>query len=942
MATLHDRIVKSLHQFFLILLLVSSGSCTIDEDGSHSSRVGQTISDSNATPLSSETFIDYFHGKSNPKESSDKASVSRNTNPMLKSCDDYTSMPLHIPHVDINCKTLVNCSCGNDRVYGQVVDCSKRNITEIPQFPKETSVLLLSRNQIKSIKDGAFKNLKYLKYLDMSQNELQNLTNGSFHGLEGLCVLKLTGNQIKYTNVTIPESTFRDLNNLIYLEFQQNLDEQFPEEMYPSIALSALTELQFLHIDGLNNRPFQVEFQNLSKLSNLSLIGEPYRRCKMKTIEKDMFVNFPFLKSLTVVNCYTTRVENGSFAELHWLNSLDLSYNTELTFASLPNITFALRGRTMYLLNLTKIHKTFGDCTNLKANDLQYMTKMTIKNFIIDSNRLSVMKRDAVDNIPKLTGTLSVKDNLLLIDVYIISLLTHHNLTNLSSLILADQTHNHNLSELWPLYNQDFNKKSNQNTERLVETTVLKPSGKRRIMKRWSEQNCSTCINNFSIPYPVPQNLQHLDMSNMKARYPLQRICVCEPNSLRSLDVHRNIFYSIEGSILGLTKLEWVDFSWNFCEYISPNVLHELPGLKFLNLSYNYLGSSFKLDRHGDIFSQQSRLRTLDLTENRIRAFNSGFFSGLINLEKLILRDNFLAQFEVNLQTMKKLNHINLRHNLLFQFSDYILHEFEHLAVNNLTIDLYKNNLSCSCKHLNLLKWMSNSKINFQNLKDYSCIDENGESRNMSSPHELYAELFEYCKSYTLLIFISSAIFVLALTVITVCIVYRYRWNLRYIYYSGKMRMKGYIPIKDDGSDFDHDVFVSFANEDNSFVRDFAIPELEEKRHLRLLLHDRDFRPGEFVHDNIVKAICTSKKTLIVMSDAFLQSVWCRFEMHMARMEAIKTERNVLTVVLLKDVPTAGLPLEIVDIIRQKTYLEFPHEDAHREQFWDRLFEALK
>jgi hypothetical protein len=428
----------------------------------------------------------------------------------------------------------------------------------------------------------------------------------------------------------------------------------------------------------------------------------------------------------------------------------------------------------------------------------------------------------------------------------------------------------------------------------------------------------------------------------MKARYPLQRICACEPNSLRSLDVHRNIFYRIEGSILGLTKLEWVDFSWNFCEYISPNVLHKLPGLEFLNLSYNYLGSSFKFDRNGNIFSQQSRLRTLDLTENRIRAFNSGFFSGLVNLEKLILRDNFLAQFEVNLQTMKKLNHINLRHNLLFQFSDYILHEFEHLAVNNLTIDLYKNNLSCSCKHLNLLKWMSNSKINFQNLKDYSCIDENGESRNMSSPRELYAELFEYCKSYTLLVFISSAVFVLALTVITVCILYRYRWNLRYIYYSGKMRMKGYIPIKDDGSDFDHDVFVSFANEDNSFVRDFAIPELEEKRHLRLLLHDRDFRPGEFVHDNIVKAICTSKKTLIVMSDAFLQSVWCRFEMHMARMEAIKTERNVLTVVLLKDVPTAGLPLEIVDIIRQKTYLEFPHEDAHREQFWDRLFEALK
>jgi hypothetical protein len=138
------------------------------------------------------------------------------------------------------------------------------------------------------------------------------------------------------------------------------------------------------------------------------------------------------------------------------------------------------------------------------------------------------------------------------------------------------------------------------------------------------------------------------------------------------------------------------------------------------------------------------------------------------------------------------------------------------------------------------------------------------------------------------------------------------------------------------------DAFVSYASENARFVKNDLVPQLEDRRRLQLLVHDRDFRAGEFVNDNIMQAIASSRKTLILMSKDFLKSEWCIFEMNMARMESIKTGRNVVCLVKLEDFPVEGLPLEILDIIRQQTYIERPENDDHMDMFWDRVQNALK
>jgi hypothetical protein len=155
-----------------------------------------------------------------------------------------------------------------------------------------------------------------------------------------------------------------------------------------------------------------------------------------------------------------------------------------------------------------------------------------------------------------------------------------------------------------------------------------------------------------------------------------------------------------------------------------------------------------------------------------------------------------------------------------------------------------------------------------------------------------------------------------------------------------KFRLIGqYQPLED--REYEKDVFVSYANEDREFVCEYVVTELENKGNLSLLVHDRDFRVGEFVVDNIVRAITSSRRTLVVLTRAYIQSKWCMYELNMARMEAADTGRNVLCVILKEDVPTKYLPIEVIDIIKKKTYLEFPEENIHMDAFWERLRATL-
>jgi len=86
-------------------------------------------------------------------------------------------------------------------------------------------------------------------------------------------------------------------------------------------------------------------------------------------------------------------------------------------------------------------------------------------------------------------------------------------------------------------------------------------------------------------------------------------------------------------------------------------------------------------------------------------------------------------------------------------------------------------------------------------------------------------------------------------------------------------------------------VFLAYCSNDSEFVLQSLYPKLEEKLRALLkkhdanklvIINDKHFLPGMPISDIICKAIEQSYVTVAVISDQFVDSVWCDFEVKTA------------------------------------------------------------
>ena len=120
------------------------------------------------------------------------------------------------------------------------------------------------------------------------------------------------------------------------------------------------------------------------------------------------------------------------------------------------------------------------------------------------------------------------------------------------------------------------------------------------------------------------------------------------------------------------------------------------------------------------------------------------------------------------------------------------------------------------------------------------------------------------------------------------------------------------------------DAFVIFHfDSNNSFVVNHLIPELEEKRKFRLCIHSRNFTPGYDITKNIAEAIESSNSAIIVMSQGFVDSIWCKEEFTYCYIENMKDAAFNLFVIMMQPVETlVKISNYMKTFIANKTYLD--------------------
>lgn len=135
-----------------------------------------------------------------------------------------------------------------------------------------------------------------------------------------------------------------------------------------------------------------------------------------------------------------------------------------------------------------------------------------------------------------------------------------------------------------------------------------------------------------------------------------------------------------------------------------------------------------------------------------------------------------------------------------------------------------------------------------------------------------------------------------------------------------------------------YDVFICFSHKDDDFVRDQLLPELENgPEKYKVCIHYRDWIAGEFIATQIADSVQNSRRTLIVLSRNFLDSVWGKMEFRIAHKQSMAEGRARVIVLVYGDVDLKqDLDEELKAYIKTNTYIKW--DDPW---FWNRLKYAL-
>lgn len=810
---------------------------------------------------------------------------------------------------------------------GYAVTCICAELKTIPTtFPllhnqsltPPTRVLNLGFNQLTRLDNYAFLNKTNLNtsdlmWLFLDNNQIYFIDTYAFSELRSLVYLNLSLNFLTWPG-SYANELFRPLVNLDTLNLNGNTFQNFSglgKEL--SVLNSSLTQL---FLDANESCRFGKGFELLTKLSNVSLSSPASKKCNLKQITNKTFAYIPQVKMLWIRSCHINHIDTEAFAKFVNLELLDLSYNEDLHFEGMNMALAGLRNSSLKILNVNHIYSFLEAGITLQPEQLKNLKTLTkLETLHMDLNKIEVMNWTVLDQdyFPPTLKDLTLSGNRLTAGVYLNYLSC---LKNVAFIDISRQHLNYD-----PYFWQHY-------TPGVANAQLTK-------------DNCSI---------KLPPSTHTLLWSRSFLYMDFQEVNICHASNLKHLDLSFNLIYSWKGPVTGVENVKYMDLSDNTCNYVTPYFFDGFPSLTFLNISNNNLGSVFSSvnETAAVVLKSLLRLEILDMSYNRITSLHDKTFFNMTNLEGLNISDNMLSEWSVDLSTSRCLNYINLSGNKIKTLSPTTRDYLDSLTSEkcnegkNVTVDLSQNSVMCTCDDLPFLKWVNITKVIVEMRKTDECRV-NGKQIVIETEaefHELLNVLVANCADRTWITYTiagGSTIVGVCITCLVFFFVYKYRWKLRYIYYSRHKRFRH--------SGFEHlfanDAMISYAKSKALFVKDSLLPALEEKG-LTLWVADKHARAGVSIAENIVHAIYTSKKTVLLVDQEYTKDSWCDYEMNMALVESIESKRKLIIVVLLENINMERLPISILRFLRSERSLEYPEDIQNLETFWTNLADEIE
>ncbi|UYV71610.1 Tl [Cordylochernes scorpioides] len=787
--------------------------------------------------------------------------------------------------------------------------------------------LQLGTNQIDTIEEKAFTGNSLLKQLHLYQNQIANLSEQVFSSLPALELLDLTSNLLE----TLPANIFSENGMLESLSLKGN-------------------NLKIILPATLNHN-IRLKFLDLSRNSLLGFLPESL----LETQEQ--------LESLVMEDCKISELPSRLLHSCRSLQDLNLRYN-KLT--SLPPDLLEANSK------LKKVDLSFNQLGDLPGE--MFKGKKSLTELLLAKNNLASLPRHIFDHTINLES-LNLASNRL-------SFIPESLFLNLHQLKLLELQENQ-ISAFGSKY---ICFSSNLMTVNL--TSNLLPTidnlnwsiflSLKRVEVEWN------ALTEVAIPMMMSQTRFYLRNNNITrvniSDLSLQEFLTgpSDPSSSRDPLKYSSSFYLRNNPLNCDCKLYNL-YAYRKAEGKNPTTTI-FPDFDALTCSspsdkvgrlLTQLGSQEFLCPLVDScpFACVCSLRAFDkaiLVDCRDLQLSQGPVIAPYNVSILDLRGNQIDDLEfLNSPIWKNLTHLYLDNNSISVLSEWKLlpeklevlslsrnslgfvpDSFLELLSGQSSLHLYfgSNPWNCTCALRPFKVWITEHHKRVEDLENVYCFDP--VVQNGTEVWNLVAQLTDndicpvaYSSHIMLIIALSISLFLIAFLLFVISVLYYRNRNLviAYIFIHFNNVFLCFFKETDLDEDKVYDAFVSYSSTETEMALEL-ISELEEKPpYFKLCVHERDWLPGHMISWNIANSVQNSRKTILVLSRAFLESMWFQVEFRTAYYQMLEDRIDRLIVIIKGDLPPKeNLDHDLQFLLSTKTYLVYGEK-----WFWEKLRYAM-
>ncbi|XP_009891604.1 PREDICTED: toll-like receptor 2 type-2, partial [Charadrius vociferus] len=705
--------------------------------------------------------------------------------------------------------------------------------------------------------------------LNLSHNRIKHIRSQDLQQTVNLRVLLLQSNNIS----SIDEDSFRSLGKLELLDLSNNSLAHVSPAWF-----GHLFSLQHLHLQGNAYRDLG-ESSPFSSLRNLSSLHLGNRR--FSTIRRGNFEGIELLDKLWIDGGNLRQYEPGSFKSIKKVNHMIVDIRSINVFSAIVRDLL----HSVTWLELRKIPFSIpAEMQLLRVLSLSFAQKISLKEALLTDATVPEIV-SILEDMPKLVEVEMIDCRLMGTGQWQIQ-------------IQANQSQTLRVLTIEKLSIEEF----------YLFTDLQAVEGLLSLLTKVTVRNTKV----FLVPCSLSRrllSLEYLDLSaNLLGDQSLEH-SACQGGwpSLQALNLSQNSLSDLEmtgKSLSRLRQLILLDISQNNFGEI-PDVCEWPKHLKYLNLSSTQIP---KLTTCIPL-----TLEVLDVSANNLKEFG---------LQLPFLKELYLAKNQLKTlpgaAPIPNLVAMSIRRNKLNSFSREEFEAFKKMEL----LDASDNNFICSCEFVSFIQHQAGMAQVLVGWPDKYICDSPLAVRG-TQVGAVHPSLME-CHRSLVVSLICVLVFLVILVLVAVGYKYHVVWYLRMTWAWLQAKRK---PKRAPAKDICYDAFVSYSENDSDWVENIMVRELEQAcPPFRLCLHKRDFVPGKWIVDNIIDSIEKSHKTLFVLSEHFVQSEWCKYELDFSHFRLFDENNDAAILVLLEPIQSKAIPkrfCKLRKIMNTKTYLEW-------------------